>query len=99
MTNDEIKDYDLSTTGVIVELTQTSSEEIYGFLIEATASVDFAVEVSGGTVGPIQVDSFAGVSSVNSGFEGPEVVDIRIRNTTTAAAGETADAILGSGGR
>jgi len=57
------------------------------------------VEVSGGTVGPIQVDSFPGTGSVNSGFEGPEVVDIRIRNTTTAAAGETADAILGSGGR
>jgi len=99
MTNDEIKNYDLSTTGVIVELTDTSSHEIYGFLIEATASVDFVVEVSGGTVGPIQVDSFGGTSSVNSGFEGPEVVDIRIRNTTTAAAGETADAILGSGGR
>jgi len=107
MTNDEIQNYDLSTTGVIVELTDTASDEIYGFLIEATASVDFVVEVSGGTVGPIQVDSFGGTSSVNSGFEGPEVVDIfegpevvdiRIRNTTTAG-GETADAILGSGGR
>jgi len=99
MTNDEIKDYDLSTTGTLVELTDTSSHEIYGFLIEATASVDFVVEVSGGTVGPIEVDTFDGTSSVNSGFEGPEVVDIRIRNTTTAAAGETAVAILGSGGR
>jgi len=56
------------------------------------------VEGSGGNVGPIQGDSFDGTSSVNSGFEGPEVVDIRIRNTTTAG-GETADAILGSGGR
>jgi len=99
MTNDEIENYDLSTTGVIVELTDTSSHEIYGFLIEATATVDFVIEVSGGTVGPFQIDSFAAASFINSGFEGPEVVDIRIRNTTTAAAGETADAILGSGGR
>jgi len=99
MTNDEIKDYDLSTTGVIVEVADTSSDEIYGFLIEASAAVDFAVEVSGGTVGPIQVDSFAGASSVDGGFERPEAVDVRIRNTTTAAAGETADAIIGSGGR
>jgi hypothetical protein len=98
MTNDEIQNYDLSTTGTIVELTDTSSHDTYGFLIEATASVDFVVEVSGGTVGAVQVDLFS-ASSVSSGFEGPEVVDIRIRNTTTAAAGETADAILGSGGR
>jgi hypothetical protein len=53
--------------------------------------------VSGGTVGPIGVDAFQATDSVNDGFEGPEVVDIRIRNTTTASG--TADAILGSGGR
>jgi hypothetical protein len=98
MTNAEIEGYDLSTTGTVVELQNTSSDEFYGFLIEATAAVDFILEVSGGTVGPIGVDAFQSTDSVNGGFEGPEVVDIRIRNTTTAS-GETADAILGSGGR
>jgi hypothetical protein len=97
MTNAEIEGYDLSTTGTVVELENTSSDELYGFLIEAEAAVDFILEVEGGTVGPIQVDSFSGTDSVNNGFEGPEVVDIRIRNTTTASG--TADAILGSGGR
>jgi hypothetical protein len=97
MTNAEIKNFDLSTTGTIVELKNTSSDTLYGFFIEATSAVDFVVEIEGGTVGPIQVDSFQATDSVNSGFEGPEVVDIRIRNTTTASG--TADAILGSGGR
>jgi hypothetical protein len=97
MTNAEIEGYDLNTTGTIVELKNTSSDEFYGFLIDATASVDFILEVEGGTVGPIQVDSFSGTDSVNGGFEGPETVDIRLKNTTTASG--TADAILGSGGR
>jgi hypothetical protein len=97
MTNAEIEGYDLSTTGTVVELENTSRDEFYGFLIEATASVDFSVEVNGGTVLGVEVDSFSNVDSVNNGFEGPEVVDIRIKNTTTASG--TADAILGSGGR
>jgi hypothetical protein len=98
MTNDEIEGYDLSTTGTLVELEDTSTHEIYGFIVQATAAVDFVVEERGGTVGYIEVDSFGSTDSINAGFEGPEVVDIRIRNTTTAS-GETADAILGSGGR
>jgi hypothetical protein len=97
MANAEIEGYDLSTTGTVVELTNTSSDEFYGFLIEATAAVDFILEVEGGTVGPIQVDSFSATDSVNDGFEGPETVDIRLKNTSTASG--TADAILGSGGR
>jgi hypothetical protein len=98
MTNDEIEGYDLSTTGTLVELEDTSTHEIYGFIVEATASVDFVLEERGGTVGYIEVDSFSGTDSINAGFEGPEAVDIRIRNTTTAS-GESANAILGSGGR
>jgi hypothetical protein len=97
MTNDEIEGYDLSTEGTVVELEDTSTHEIYGFLIDATASVDFILEVRGGTVGYIGVDSFSSTDLVNAGFEGPEVVDVRIRNTSTANG--TADAILGSGGR
>jgi hypothetical protein len=97
MTNAENVDYDLSTTGTVVELEATSSDDLYGFDVVATASADFVLEIRGGTVGYIQVDSFTGTDSINAGFEGPEVVDIRIRNTTTASG--TADAILGSGGR
>jgi uncharacterized protein (DUF697 family) len=97
MTNAEIVDYDLSTTDTIVELTATSSDELYGFDIDATASADFVIEIRGGTVGFIQVDEFLGAAFVSSGFTGPEVVDIRIRNTSTANG--TADVILGSGGR
>jgi hypothetical protein len=97
MTNAEIVNYDLSTTDTIVELTATSSDEVYGFNIDATASADFVIEIRGGTVGYIQVDEFPGAAFASSGFTGPEVVDIRIRNTGTANG--TADVILGSGGR
>jgi hypothetical protein len=97
MTNAETVDYDLSTTDTVVELTATSSDELYGFDIDATASADFVIEIRGGTVGYIQVDEFAGTDFVSSGFQGPEVVDIRIKNTSTANG--TADVILGSGGR
>jgi hypothetical protein len=97
MTNAEIVNYDLSTTDTIVELTATSSDEVYGFDIDATASADFVIEIRGGTVGYIQVDEFLGAAFVSSGFTGPEVADIRIRNTSTANG--TADVILGSGGR
>jgi hypothetical protein len=97
MTNAEIVNYDLSTTDTIVELTATSSDEVYGFDIDSTASADFVIEIRGGTVGYIEVDSFPATAFVSSGFTGPEVVDIRIRNTSTANG--TADAILGSGGR
>jgi hypothetical protein len=97
MTNAEIVNYDLSTTDTIVELTATSAAEEYGYDIAATATADFIVEVRGGSVGYIQVDEFLGLDSVSSGFVGPEVVDIRIRNTSTANG--TADVFLGSGGR
>jgi hypothetical protein len=97
MTNAEIVNYDLSTTDTIVELTATSSDELYGFDIDADAAVDYVVEIRGGTVGYIAVNDFIDTTFVSSGFTGPEVVDIRIRNTSTANG--TADVILGSGGR
>jgi hypothetical protein len=97
MTNAETVNYDLSTTDTIVELTATSSDELYGFDIDATASADFVIEIRGGTVGFIKVDEFPGTDFVSSGFQGAEVVGIRIRNTSTASG--TADVILGSGGR
>jgi hypothetical protein len=99
MTNDEIEDYDLSTTGTIVELEGTSTHEIYGFLVDANAAVDLVVEMRGGTVGYKALPDFSadGTTFLNDGFQGPEVVDIRIRNTSTE--NDTADAVLGSGGR
>jgi hypothetical protein len=97
MTNAEIEGYDLSTTGTVVELENTSSDKIYGFVVDATVPVDYVIQIRGGTVAPIVVDSFTDTEFISSGFQGPEVVDIVIKNTSTASG--TADAILGSGGR
>jgi hypothetical protein len=97
MTNAEIEGYDLSTTGTVVELENTSSDEIYGFTVDGGAPVDYAIDIRGGTVGYKKVDDFADVTFIFEGFEGPEVVGVRIRNTSTASG--TADVILGSGGR
>jgi hypothetical protein len=97
MTNTEIVNYDLSTTDTIVELTATESDELYGFDIDATANADFVIEIRGNVVGFIQVDEFLNTNFVTSGFTGPEVVGIRIRNASTASG--TADVILGSGGQ
>jgi len=98
MTLDEIENYDLSTTGTIVELTATSSDELYGFQFESDggASVDLEVVIDGGTATDFIVFSTTSENRVDSGFVGPEVVDIRLRNTSTA--NDTADAIIGSGG-
>jgi hypothetical protein len=99
MTNAEIEDYDLSTTGTVVELKNTSSDTVYGFTVDSTVNADFAVEIRGGTVGyktsPELI--FQDTDAFSEAFRGPEAVDVRIRNTSTAN-GE-ADAILGSGGR
>jgi hypothetical protein len=97
MTNAEIINYDLSSTDTIVELKATSSDVVYGFDVDATASADFVIEIRGGTVGYIEVNEFLQRTLISSGFTGPEVVDIRIKNTSTANG--TADVILGSGGR
>jgi len=98
MTLDEIENYDLSTTGTIVELTATASDELYGFQFESDggATVDLEVVIDGGTATDFIVFSTTSENRVDSGFVGPEVVDIRLRNTSTA--NDTADAILGSGG-
>jgi hypothetical protein len=94
MTNAEIVNYDLSTTDTIVELTKTAADTVYGYDISSTAAADFVIEVRGSAVGYLVVDEFAATTSVSSGFRGPEIVDIRIRNTSTANG--TADVILGS---
>jgi len=98
MTLDEIENYDLSTTGTIVELTATSSDELYGFQFESDggSTVDLEVVIDGGTATGFVVFSTTSENRVDSGFVGPEVVDIRLRNTSTA--NDTADAIIGSGG-
>jgi hypothetical protein len=100
MTNAEIEGFDLSSTGTIVELQNTSSDTIYGFTLDATASADFVVELRGGTVGyKTSPDlTFQGTDAFSEAFRGPEAVDVRVRNTSTAN-GEEVDVILGSGGR
>jgi hypothetical protein len=97
MTNAEKEGADLSTTGVLVELTDTSTHERYGIVVDATASADFEIRIKGGTVGPVTVQSFTGTDSIQTRLAGPEVVDIQVANTSTASG--TADVIVGSGGR
>jgi hypothetical protein len=99
MTNAEIEGFDLSSTGTIVEIENTSSDTVYGFTVDATANADFVVEVRGGTVEyKTSADlTFQDTDAFSDGFQGPEVVGVRIRNTTTANG--KVDIILGSGGR
>jgi hypothetical protein len=96
-TNAEVIGADLSTTGTVVELTDTADDEVYGFdIITSSSTADFVIEARGNKVGFFQLDSFLATDFVSSGFEAPEVVDVRIRNTSTASG--TVDAILGAGG-
>jgi hypothetical protein len=97
MTNEETEGADLSTTGVIAELSDTSTHERYGIIVDATAAADFEIRIKGGTVGPVTVESFSSTDSIQTRLAGPEVVDIQLVNTTTASG--TADVIIGSGGR
>jgi hypothetical protein len=97
MVNNEVEGYDLSTTGTLVELERTSSDVAYGVTIQATSSADFEIEVDGGTVTGITINTFSSATFVDVTFEGPQIVDIRVKNTTTTVAGETADAMIGTG--
>jgi hypothetical protein len=97
MTNDEIKDYDLSTTGTIVEIQDTSGDTDYGVLFSSNAPVDLAIEADGGTIEDVTVTTFNSRQSVAADLGNAAVVDLRLVNTTTASG--TADAALGSGPR
>jgi hypothetical protein len=99
MTNAEIEGFDLSSTDTIVELENTSSDTVYGFTVDSTVNADFVVEIRGGTVGYKTSPelTFQDTDAFSEAFRGPEAVDVRIRNTTTANG--KVDVILGSGGR
>jgi hypothetical protein len=97
MTNDEIEDYDLSTTGTIVEIENTSGDTDYGVLFESDAPVDLVIEADGGTIEDVTVQTFNSRKSVSAAVGNVAVVDLRLVNTTTAPG--TADAALGSGPR
>lgn len=97
MTQDEITGYDLSTTGTVVEITATGDDTIYGFQFRADggSAVDLEIIIDGGTAADFTVVSETGQSRLDDGFIGPEVVDARLINTSTA--NDTADAIIASG--
>lgn len=97
MPNDEIVGYDLSTAGTVVEIERTSSDVFYELILEATASADFALEIEGGSTGPFTVETFSAATFIDRDFNSAAGVTIRVKNTTTTASGETADAILGTG--
>jgi len=91
---DEANGYDLSSTGTVVELTREAGSRL-GWRLEGTAAVDYVVEIKGDDVGWLQIQSYSGATSIDDGKNAPEAHRCRIRNTTTAADGETVDALLG----
>jgi hypothetical protein len=97
MTINATDNYDLSTTGVLAELTNTSSDPLYGFqvAVDNGSAITFEVEIEGGGSDPFIVVSTQ-TDRIDDGFFAPEADTIRIRNTTTAT--DTAEAVLGSGG-
>lgn len=89
----DVKDYDLSTTDTIVELSTTDGRQL-GWYIDGTGSVDYVVEIRGENVGWKEIDSYTNTTSVDDGLIAPEAERVRIRNTSTNN-GETADVLLG----
>ncbi|MBX0325816.1 hypothetical protein EGH21_22620 [Halomicroarcula sp. F13] len=89
---DEASDYDLSSTGTIVETTANHGSDI-GWNVKAGTAVDLVVEVKGNDVGWLTHKSVSSTTDENDGATLPEARRVRIRNTTTAA--DTADALLG----
>lgn len=88
----ETTDYDLSSTGTIVEFEVAPDSDI-GWFVDTTAAVDIVVEVRGREVGWRAVDSYSGVSQIDDGRIMPEAHRVRLRNTSTTSG--TADAVLG----
>jgi len=97
MSIDATQGYDLSTTGVLAELSATGDDPLYGFQVAADngSAVTLEVEIEGGGSGPFTLISKQ-TGRLDDGFFAPEAETIRIRNTSTAA--DTADVVLGSGG-
>lgn len=89
--HDETKDYDLSTTGTIVEIESGADE--FGLYLSPAASADYVLEAEGHDVGPIQLESFSAITSgIDKTYSYPAGITFRLRNTTTAS--DTADSIL-----
>jgi ABC-type phosphonate transport system ATPase subunit len=90
--NAEANDYDLSSTGTIVELPMSGGAHV-GWRIEATGNADYVVEIRGNSTDWLEIDSYSATASIDDGKTAPEALRIRIRNTSTAS--ETADVLLG----
>jgi hypothetical protein len=88
----ETTEYDLNSTGTLVEFDASHDSHI-GWFLSATKSADFVVEIRGRDVGWQQVESYSGTTSVQDGLIMPAPERVRIRNTSTASG--TADAVLG----
>lgn len=90
----EANGYDLNQRGVIVELRDTADSTAYSFTLDATTTAEFVVETRGDTTDFTVISRRSDTASFSDGFEAPQVVDVRIRNTTTAAG--TTDALIGA---
>jgi hypothetical protein len=96
-TSSEVTGYDLSSTGVIIELITTTFIEI-GWIVTATSPADFVVEVQPeGSSNWYEIDTYTDTTSIDDGVVAPEAFRARIRNTDTVTA--TADAVLGGADR
>jgi hypothetical protein len=91
------QDFDLSSSGTVVELRLTQSDQNYGFQFESTAAVDVVIEIAANDSPFFEVRSFSGVDRIDDGFQAPEADTVRLRTISTAAG--TADALLGGGGQ
>ena len=93
-TQEEATGYDLSTTGTIVEASCAAGAEV-GWTVKGTAAADYVVEISGNDVDWQEYASYSSTQSVTDGGTIPEARYVRVRNTSTTADGETAEALLG----
>ena len=93
---DEASDYDLSSTGTIVEAPVNYEDNHISWNVKPGTAVTLVVEVKGNNTGWLTHKTASDTTDENDSATLSEARRVRIRNTTTAA--DTADALLGVGG-
>lgn len=91
-TTNETIDYDLSSTGTIVEL-PTENLRTLGWNVSTDTAADFEVEIQGDGTKWYSLKSYSGRTDIDDGVVAPEAKQVRIKNTSTVS--DTADALLG----
>jgi len=93
--NDEA--VDISSTGTLLTLDVDKNTQL-GWQIDGTAAADYAFEIRVGYSGPwFTIETYSQTTRVDDGDIGaPEARQARIRCTSAAGAGETANVGIGS---